>query len=83
MFRWSAITVLFLGIGVVLLNAVNKTTYQKAVATDELVFIPANDDLVAQVGENKVSFVEGNNQPKVEPPVSVTVSRPGVNQPLV
>jgi len=83
MFRWSAITVLFLGIGVVLLNAVNKTTYQKAVATDELVFIPANDDIVAQVGENKVSFVEGNNQPKVEPPVSVTVSRPGVNQPLV
>jgi WD40 repeat protein/biotin carboxyl carrier protein len=86
MFRWAAVTVLFFGLGVVVLNAINKSTSQKAVATDEYVFSSSTEDLVAQVGENKTNLVDGNpgnNQPKVDGPATVTVSRAGVNQPLV
>jgi WD40 repeat protein len=86
MFRWAAVTVLFFGLGVVVLNAINKSTSQKAVATDELVFTSSTEDIVAQVGENKTNLVDGNpvnNQPKVDAPTTVTVSRAGVNQPLV
>jgi WD40 repeat protein len=86
MFRWAAVTVLFFGLGVVVLNAINKSTSQKAVATDELVFTSSTEDIVAQVGDNKTNLVDGNpgnNQPKVDAPATVTVSRAGVNQPLV
>ena len=86
MFRWAAVTVLFFGLGVVVLNAINKSTSQKAVATDDFVFTSTTEDLVAQVGENKTNLVDGNpgnNPPKVDAPATVTVSRPGVNQPLV
>ena len=83
MFRWAAVTALFFGLGVIVLNTVNKSTYQKAAATDEMVFISTTEDLVTQVGENKTNLVDGNNQPKVDAPATVTVSRPGVNQPLV
>ena len=86
MFRWAAVTVLFFGLGVVVLNAINKSTSQKAVATDEFVFTSSTEDLVAQVGESKTNLVDGNpgnNQPKVDAPATVTVSRAGVNQPLV
>ncbi|PHX62938.1 MAG: hypothetical protein CK551_08590, partial [Planctomycetaceae bacterium] len=83
MFRWAAVTALFFGLGVIVLNTVNKSTYQKAAATDESVYISTTEDLVTQVGENKTNLVDGNNQPKVDAPATVTVSRPGVNQPLV
>ena len=59
MFRWAAVTALFFGLGVIVLNTVNKSTYQKAAATDEMVFISTTEDLVTQVGENKTNLVEG------------------------
>lgn len=65
MFRWATVTALFFGLGVIVLNTVNKSTYQKAAATDGLVFISATEDLVAQVGKTKQILWMGIINPKL------------------
>jgi len=75
MIRWLVVTTMFFAVSLVVINGINKTTVQKAEATEDFVVLVS--------GEEKNILVDANPPTKIETPSAVAVFKPGVNQPLV